>query len=114
MNQILKHGSQLLTILGKKSKPQKKDRPSLNGPTSFNFPVSTTNRYSPLANLVSDEHVSTQKIFKSMDIHSKASKIRTIISGINAYYSEPSSVISKQEDPPNITSPLKKTKEHKA
>jgi hypothetical protein len=48
-----------------------------------------------------------------MDIHSKASKIPTIRNGINVYYSEPSSVISKQEDPPNITSPLKKPKNTK-
>jgi len=96
-----------------KVNPQKKDRPSLIGPTSFNFPFLTTNRYSPLANLVSDEHASAQKIIKSMDIHSKASKIPTIINGINVYYSEPLSVISNQEDSPNITSPQKKAKNTK-
>jgi lysophospholipase L1-like esterase len=93
-----------------KVKSQKRDTPSWSELASFTHPASTTNRFSPLSNLLSGEHVFTQKIHKTTDTYSKANKIPMIINGISIPYSELSSATLKQDDSSNITSPQTKMK----
>jgi hypothetical protein len=78
-----------------KVKSEKRDKPYWSELASFNHPASTTNRFSLLFNLLSGEHVFTQKIHKTTGTYSKANKIPTIIAGISVPYSELSSATLK-------------------